>query len=60
MVRQRATTMILLALLVLVLTACSKASEVTEATPPQQDTPVEESGTQTIEHLKGTTVVPQK
>ncbi|WP_145146792.1 ABC transporter substrate-binding protein [Paenibacillus xylanexedens] len=60
MVRQRAATMILLALLVLVLAACGKTAEVTEATPQPQDTPVEENGTQMIEHLKGTAVVPQK
>ncbi|WP_342572472.1 ABC transporter substrate-binding protein [Paenibacillus sp. FSL R5-0749] len=60
MVRQRAATMILLALLVFVLAACGKTSEVNEAMPEQQDTSVEESGTQTIEHLKGTAVVPQK
>ncbi|WP_458463557.1 ABC transporter substrate-binding protein [Paenibacillus sp.] len=60
MVRQRAATMILLAMLVLVLAACGKTSEINEATPQQQDTPVEESGTQTIKHLKGTALVPQK
>ncbi|WP_433752453.1 ABC transporter substrate-binding protein [Paenibacillus amylolyticus] len=60
MVRQRAAHMILLAMLVLVLAACGKTSEVNEATPQQQDTPLEESGTQTIKHLKGTAIVPQK
>ncbi|WP_440118549.1 ABC transporter substrate-binding protein [Paenibacillus sp. QZ-Y1] len=57
MVRQRVASMILLTLLVLVLAACGKTAEVT---PQKQDTPVEESGTQTIEHLKGTAVVPKK
>lgn len=60
MVRQRVATIVLLALLIFVLAACGKTSEVNEAMPEQQDTPVEESGTQTIEHLKGTAVVPQK
>ncbi|PQP82354.1 hypothetical protein C0Q44_12925 [Paenibacillus sp. PCH8] len=60
MLKQRAAYMILLTLLMMVLAACVKTAEVTEATPQNQDTPVEERGTQSIEHLKGTSVVPQK
>ncbi|MEY8744767.1 ABC transporter substrate-binding protein [Bacillales bacterium AN1005] len=60
MFRQRASWIILITLLVFVLAACGKTSEVAETAPQDQHTSAEENGTQTIEHLKGTAVIPQK
>ncbi|WP_434751902.1 ABC transporter substrate-binding protein [Paenibacillus amylolyticus] len=61
MIRQRTFHMILLSLFVLVLAACGKiTTEPTNGASPKQDTTLEEKGTQTVKHLKGTSVVPQK
>lgn len=61
MLRQRTACMILLSLLMLVLVACGKSTtEATDAASSKQTTTVEEKSTQTIKHLKGTSVVPQK
>lgn len=61
MLRQRTTYMILLSLLMLVLAACGKTTtEGTDATSSKQDTMAEEKGTQTVKHMKGTSVVPRK
>nr|WP_154958119.1 ABC transporter substrate-binding protein [Paenibacillus xylanexedens] len=61
MLRQRIAYMILLSLLMLVLVACGKSTtEATDATSSKQATTVEEKSTQTIKHLKGTSVVPKK
>ncbi|KAA8784372.1 ABC transporter substrate-binding protein [Paenibacillus amylolyticus] len=61
MLRQRTAYMIFLSLLMLVLAACGKTTtEGTDATSSKQNTTAEEKGTQTVNHLKGTSVVPQK
>lgn len=61
MIRKKTAYMVLLFLFMLVLAACGRTTtESANGTSVKQNTAVEEKEVQTVKHLKGTAVLPQK